>query len=107
MIMNLNMLLSWCESNSKKAIHSIDVIVSPLKQIDREYRFFVVESRIITGSLYKMGGKPFLSSEIPEDVAKYVESIIDKWLPSPSVVIDVGLIRNPFRKTPNKYLYRV
>ena len=38
-----------------------------------------------------MAEKPLLSSEIPKYVINYVQTIIDKWLPSPSVVIDIAL----------------
>lgn len=91
MIMNRDMLLSWCRSDAKKSIHALNVIVTPVKKIYQEYRFFVVESLIVTASCYKMGGKPFSSSDVPNHIEKYVESIIEKWLPSTSVVIDIAL----------------
>ena len=89
--MDRDMLLSWCRSEAKKSIHALNVIVAPLKKIHQEYRFFIVESCIVTAALYKMEGKPSLSSDIPTHIVKYVESVIEKWLPSASVVIDIAL----------------
>ena len=91
MIMDRDMLLSWCRSEAKKSIHALKVIAAPLKKIYREYRFFIVESRIVTASLYRIDGKPSSLSDIPKQVAQYVESIVKKWLPSVSVVVDVAL----------------
>jgi len=67
------------------------VIVSPVKEIYREYRLFVVGREIVTGSVYKVAGKPQLSSDVESYVLEYVRSQIVRWTPAASFVIDIAL----------------
>jgi hypothetical protein len=97
MIIERELFLSWRKSESKKEIQTLNVIVSSPKKIYSEYRFFIVEYRIVTASLYKVQDNPLLSSHVPKNIVRYVESIIDRWLPSSSVVIDVAVTDDGFK----------
>lgn len=68
------------------------VAFSPVRKILREYRFFVVDRKIVTGSLYKMGGKLSTDSTVDEDVLAYAEKMVDRWQPSRAFVIDIAMI---------------
>jgi hypothetical protein len=41
------------------------LIVAPVKEIYSEYRFFVVDGSVITGSMYKMNGKLLIKEDVP------------------------------------------
>lgn len=68
------------------------VVVSPLKAIHAEWRFFVVDGKIITGSLYKRGDyvRP-LPLLYREDAELYAEKMVEKWQPDRAFVVDVAL----------------
>ncbi len=84
-------LVQWRADPARHALLDVEVIASPVKTIYREYRLFVVEREIVTGSVYKVAQRPFASSEVEPYVIDYVASIIARWLPAPSCVVDVCL----------------
>lgn len=67
------------------------VVVSPLKAIHAEWRFFVVDEKIVTGSLYKRGDRvislPLIHNE---DAIIYAQKMVDLWQPDRAFVIDVA-----------------
>jgi hypothetical protein len=67
------------------------VIVSPVKAIYREYRLFVVNRKVVTGSVYRVGGRAEISADVEEYVLEYARKVIDRWIPAESCVIDIGL----------------
>lgn len=68
------------------------VVVSPLKAIHGEWRFFVVDGKVVTGSLYKRGDRvihlPLLHRE---DAELFAEKMVEKWQPDRAFVVDVAL----------------
>ncbi len=91
MVIDNEMLTDWRQDPAKSYLHDIEVIVSPIKKIYREYRLFVVNNRVVTGSVYKVSGKPQISSLVGLDVIEYAEKIIKKWVPIESFVVDIGM----------------
>lgn len=74
------------------------VVVSPLKAIHAEWRFFVVDGKIVTGSLYKRGDRvihlPLLHNEDSEIFAR---QMVDKWQPDRAFVMDVALTDDGYK----------
>jgi hypothetical protein len=69
-----------------------EVVVSPLKNIHSEWRFFVVDGKIVTGSLYKRYGMLYQQPLLQDDeVIPYAQKMVDKWQPDRAFVIDVAL----------------
>lgn len=69
-----------------------EVVVSPLKEIHSEWRFFVVDGKIVTGSLYKRYGMLYQQPLANDDeVIPYAQSMVDKWQPDRAFVIDIAL----------------
>lgn len=87
----------WRNDPNKKSLLNLDVIVSQVKEIYREYRVFVVKNKIVTGSIYKIAGKPEISSNVEQDVFDYVNKIIKQWVPVESFVIDVCLTDSGYK----------
>jgi hypothetical protein len=67
------------------------VIVAPLVEIAAEYRFFVVEGRVITGSRYKVGDRVESSPSVPESLTDFAQSCVDHWSPNNAFAIDIAV----------------
>lgn len=65
------------------------VQVSTLKKIYEEYRYWIVDGKIVTKSLYKRGDRVMYSSEVSEYYDSYVLDMIGIWQPHRAFVIDV------------------
>jgi hypothetical protein len=66
------------------------LIASEVKEILKEYRLFIVDNEIITGSLYKVEGQLYTYSDIPEKVKEYAEKVINAWQPSLAYALDIA-----------------
>jgi hypothetical protein len=75
---------------SSHAMAGHQVLIAPVRQIQREYRVFMVQARAVTCPLYKMGGKPLLSTDVESDVIDYANALAQLWQPAEAYVIDIG-----------------
>lgn len=80
----------WREEPSKAYLRDTEVMASSVKSIYREYRLFYVAKKYVTGSLYKIGGKLQISADVEGDVIEFADSIVSRWTPSESFVIDIS-----------------
>lgn len=73
------------------------IMISKVKHIYSEYRFFVVDGEIVTGSVYKVGYR--IVSHInnlneilgpDEEIISTTQKMIDKWQPARAFVIDMA-----------------
>lgn len=69
------------------------VVVAEPKHIVSEYRFVVVDGRVISGSMYKDKGVGIYKevSKSETELLEYVNKIVSTWTPSPVFVIDIAL----------------
>ncbi len=76
-----------------------DTLVScaPPKTIYREYRFFVVDGKLVTQSLYKSGTRICHDPLVDDDVIAFARAMVDLWQPARAFVIDVALTPDGFR----------
>ena len=65
------------------------VQVASKKEIFAEYRFFVVNRKVITGSQYKIGNKVIYEKCIDEELYEFAQNMVDIYSPSDSFVIDI------------------
>lgn len=79
--------------NSNSILPDVQCIVAPLKQIQKEFRFFVLNGEIIGESQYKMNGELFPSSIIDNQAKEFAKTMIQKF-PFPGYVIDIALTNN-------------
>ncbi|MFL6656931.1 MAG: ATP-grasp domain-containing protein [Massilia sp.] len=91
MVMDAEMLASWRQDAGRAHLLPLAVIVSPVRQLFREYRLFVVGKQVVTGSLYKAGGRPQISSDVEDYVLDYARALIARWTPADAFVVDLGL----------------
>ena len=79
-------------------------VVAPPKKILREWRFYVSEGKIITGSLYKEDGKIKYERSWPQEAAELVEKAAAEWMPHPVCCIDIAEIENHRNKQIEYYI---
>ena len=63
---------------------------SPGKRIYREYRFFVVNGKVVTGSQYRVGLRVFSTECNEKDVIRYAQKMVDLWSPDVGYVLDIA-----------------
>lgn len=69
-----------------------EIVISPLKNIHSEWRFFAVDGKVVTGSLYKRYEKLYQQPLMHDDeVIPYAQMVVDKWQPDRAFVVDVAL----------------
>lgn len=87
-------IINFCSLVIQNKIPNVDTktkfIVSTPYGIEKEYRLFVIDGKIVTGSEYK----PNLSRQIPQNVVEFGDSIIKYWNPFPFFVLDIAISNN-------------
>lgn len=73
-----------------------EVVVANLKNISQEYRFFIIDNKISTSSMYKMNGKYETSYPVEDSAIHFVENMISKF-PEQCFVIDIAKIDNDYK----------
>lgn len=66
------------------------IIIASPKVLYAEYRFFVVDGRVVTGSLYKRGPNVYYDAHVDESVTRYAQSCADTWCPNLAFCLDVA-----------------
>lgn len=84
--------LDWQERENKDDSSYIGqtLMMAPLQGIKVEYRFFVVDQKVITGSSYKVGDKVDCSRKPSAAIMRYTERIVDKFPLAKAFVIDIA-----------------
>lgn len=65
-------------------------VIAPCKIITSEYRFFVVEQEVITGSMYRFAGKGNLSSVIPTNIMQAAKEYAKLYQPHDVFTMDLA-----------------
>jgi len=66
------------------------ITIAKPKYIVTEYRLFVVDSQIITGSEYRRGNKIFYNAHVPEFVIAYAQKVMSIWQPDRAYCLDIA-----------------
>lgn len=66
------------------------VVVSPVRKIYSEYRFFVVNGEVVTGSQYKIGHRVKSSSDVETPIIRFTKDMVNLWGPAEAFVIDIA-----------------
>ena len=72
--------------------------ISPIKRIFREYRFFIVNKEVVTGSMYnednKLIRRPLESQD--DAVVEFTQKMVDIWTPDIVSVIDIAVLEDTY-----------
>jgi hypothetical protein len=66
-----------------------DIVVAKASKIDDEWRIFVVDSKPISGSLYRRDHYLTKYENVPDKVYEFVEKMLKIWKPADVCVMDV------------------
>jgi hypothetical protein len=66
------------------------VVVAPPKLVLREWRFFVVNGKVISGSQYRTAYSKNETADVDADVYAYAQNMADTWNPAPCFAIDIA-----------------
>jgi len=58
------------------------------REIDAEWRLFVVGGKVVSGSMYR----PTAERSVPSDVIEFAELATSRWAPAPVFVMDVARV---------------
>lgn len=70
------------------------VLLSNTKDIQMEWRYLVVDRKIVTGSSYRFRGYPHRARELDKEVLEEAQDLADIWLPHPCCCMDIALYRD-------------
>lgn len=88
----LHWLNKIATSQDRFGLHAdTKIIVSPAKEIQAEYRLFIVDGVVVTGSLYKVRDQVVTSEHIDENVIKFAYKMLDIWQPDRAFVLDIAV----------------
>lgn len=95
---NVISLVEWMEdrllcasSGSYQLSPDTEIVLDIPKEILAEYRWFIVDGKIISGSMYRNNGILKSIEQTNTDIIQKAQEIADKWLPMSNVVMDLAL----------------
>lgn len=68
------------------------ILLSEPKTILAEWRWFIVDRKVISGSLYRKQRQLYKKRETDIDIIKEAQQLANGWLPSPCCVMDTAII---------------
>lgn len=94
----LNDAIACASSGSYKIDKDFLIMVSKPKNILVEWRWFIIDGKVIDGSMYRRKGQ--LNKVHVNDIILYDEAqdFADKWLPHPNCVMDIALLEDNKKK---------
>lgn len=93
-------LNAWKEqvlSRSNYLTEGTEVVIAAIKIIYKEFRFFVIDNNLVTGSLYRLGNKLCIDRNIEPDAYRFASKMIELWQPARAFVIDIALTENGYK----------
>lgn len=96
LISNYDSFTSWIdklkqfEEGECRLNKDTEIIISGLKQIYSEYRFFIVDGKIVTYSMYKQGNTVIHKQDENLEVYNFAQKMVDRWNPIDAYVLDIA-----------------
>lgn len=73
------------------------VVIARSKFVYREWRFFVVDGKVISGSQYRDAYGKREDADVPPDAWAFAQTMVNQWPMAPCFVIDIGEIKQGLR----------
>lgn len=70
-----------------------EVVLGVPREVDAEWRLFMVDGRCVTGSLYRPGGDP----HVPRETIAFAEEAASCWAPASVFVLDVARVEGAWK----------
>jgi len=89
--------LEWTSPVMSYIKPDTEIVVSTPKVIKKEWRFLVIENKIITGSLYRKNNKRCIDANYYKKALEVAKIAANIYSPHSVFVIDIGQIENEYR----------
>jgi hypothetical protein len=99
-VINKESLNEWKDeifSHSRYLTEDTEVVISDVKTIYKEFRFFMIDNKLVTGSLYRLGTRLCLDENIEPDAHRFASKMIELWQPARAFVIDIALTEEGYK----------
>lgn len=85
-------------SNNPYLTEETLVTISSPKSIDKEWRLFIVDKKIISSCRYSMNGELNVCDiDIPKEMIEFAENCCIEYTPSTVFVMDIALFKNDYK----------
>lgn len=84
--------MACASSGSYQIGPDLMVVLSPPKDIQAEWRWFIVDGKIVSGAMYRHNGRLVKYRETNQDVIDEAQQIANYWLPHRNCVMDIALV---------------
>lgn len=100
-VMSIGQIEAWAENlkEVEGAELTLDsqVFISSPKQIDKEWRTFIVKGQVVSASRYQLKGELSVSAaDVPADMIAFVEARCQEYTPHAIFVMDVALLNDMY-----------
>lgn len=65
-------------------------LIGTPSELEAEYRLWIVNGKVVTGSQYVLGGNLIESPNVPQQAIQLAEAAAAKWSPHPAFVLDIA-----------------
>lgn len=92
-VMTSEELLSWrAKLEAAETVISLDapVVLATVKPLEREWRLFLVDEKVVTGSQYRRGEERELDNALAADLIAFAEARAQTWSPDRAFVMDIA-----------------
>lgn len=80
------------ESGTYAMSPEMKVVIAKPKPIKAEWRWFIVDGKIVDGAMYHAHGQLIKKRELDQEVIDEAQALADVWLPDLCVVMDTALV---------------
>jgi len=84
--------MEFDSSGSYKMTPETEVVLAPPKDIQAEWRWFIVDGKVVSGSMYRCRGRLVKERETDCKVIMEARKLTSKWLPHDCCVMDTALV---------------
>lgn len=84
-------------SGSYKLSADTKVVISCVKNIQAEWRWFVVDGKVVSGSIYRSRGQLVKRRELDDAIISEAQTIADIWLPHRNCCMDLARVNDKLK----------
>lgn len=86
--------MNCASSGSYQIDQDLQIVLAEPKHIQAEWRWFIVDGKIISGAMYRCRGQLVKYPELDPDVIAEATKLSEGWLPHRNCVMDTALVDN-------------
>ena len=84
--------MQCASSGSYQINNDLKIVLAVPKNIQAEWRWFIVNGKIVSGAMYRCRGQLVKIRELDKEVIDEAQKLADGWLPHRNCVMDTALV---------------